>query len=354
MGVNRFFPLQICDVRRETPTAVSIALDVPARWSRMYRFVPGQYLTLRAVVNRRELRRPYSICSGTNEPTLRIAIKRIEGGRFSNFANDALKVGQSIDVMPPHGNFTPTLPATASARYLLCATGSGITPILSILKAILVEEPRSRVLLCYGNRSGGEILFHGELEVQAGRYPGRLKIVHFLSRESAAPPQLQGHVDARISDLARECLGPIAELEACFMCGVSGMIEAVREVLERGGLVSGRIHAELFNGAAGPVPDGAALDATAELIVGGTRQEVRLGSTTVLEAALEAGLDLAYSCRIGSCSTCVARVLEGTVKMAVNNALDPKHVAQGYVLTCQAWAMTPRIVIDCDANEIES
>jgi ring-1,2-phenylacetyl-CoA epoxidase subunit PaaE len=232
----------------------------------------------------------------------------------------------------------------------LCATGSGITPIISILKSILSVESRSRIALFYGNRTAAEILFRDEIKLLEDRYAARLSVFHFLSREELAAPFRGGRLDARVMALAGEHLGGLDTVTACFMCGVSEMTTTLAREFATSGLPTNRIHVELFNGHAGVVPEGVAKDATAVVISGGSRFELKLGTSTVLDAALEEGIDLPYSCRMGSCSTCRAKIVAGQVHMATNNALDAKQVEQGYVLTCQCRALTQQIVLDCDVD----
>jgi ring-1,2-phenylacetyl-CoA epoxidase subunit PaaE len=350
----RFFPLKILNVRAETPTSVSIAFEVPARWKRMYQFKQGQYLTLRATIDRREVRRTYSICSGVDDGELRIAIKQTPGGRFSTHAIGHFRAGQSVDVMPPHGRFFTALDPAAQRRYVLCATGSGITPIISILKTILAVERSSRMVLFYGSRNLDEIMFRDELAQIAASNSNRLEVFHHLSRENPGAPYVAGRLDERIVETARSRMGEPGEWHACFLCGVSEMTTVLARSLETSGVQAERIHVELFKGPAGPLAQGVLTNAISTVIFEGQRFTLALGAGTILEAALEAGVDLPYACRMGSCGSCLGRVMSGKVHMAVNNVLAPEHVQLGYALTCQARSVTPELVIDCDIGDLGS
>ncbi len=352
----RFHRLTIRDVRRETPDAVSIAFDVPDRLAPDYAFEPGQYLTLRTILDGEEVRRSYSICSGPDEAELRIGVKRVESGAFSTFANEALRAGETLDVMTPTGRFGQVGPAAGGRTYAGFASGSGITPILSIVRGVLAREPDSRVFLFYGNRSMTDMLFRTALEELKDRHLGRLSVFHVLSQEEQDVPVLNGRLDAAKVRLLLTHIVPAALVDEIFVCGPAGMSEAVETACAALGIAPGRVHVERFvsefGGRARPTPPAPRPDApgrTVALVVDGKRRDVPVGDgEPILDAALRAGLDLPYACKGGMCSTCRAKVVEGEVSMDVNYSLEPWETKAGFVLTCQAHPVSDRVVIDFD------
>jgi ring-1,2-phenylacetyl-CoA epoxidase subunit PaaE len=352
----RFHTLRIADVRRETADAVSITFDIPPDLAADYAFSAGQYLTLRAPIEGEDIRRSYSICSGPDDGELRIAVKRVEGGAFSSWANETLAPGHSIDVMTPTGRFgLPYGPAQART-YAGFAAGSGITPILSIIRGILAGEPSSRFFLFYGNQTIRGMLFREALEELKDRYLGRLSIFHILSQEEQDIPVLNGRIDADRVRLLLRHIVPAASIDDVFVCGPTGMIDAVEPTLAELGIPPNRVHTERFVSAGGgiprarTVPTGMPARHTASLTVDGNRRDVPVSEgETVLDAALRAGMDLPFACKGGMCSTCRARMTEGAVEMAVNYSLEPWEIAAGFVLTCQAHPTTPKVAIDYDA-----
>lgn len=353
-----FHPLRIAAVTHETDDAISLTLDVPATLKSRFAHRPGQYLTLQAIIDGISTRRAYSICSGLDDPALRIAIKRAEGGLFSSWAHGTLENGQTIDAMPPEGRFTVTPEPTQSRVYLGIAAGSGITPILSILKSVLTREPNSRFILLYGSRSTAKILFRTELEGLKDRFIGRLSIVHVLSREQQDIPILNGRLDAEKLATLLPGLMPGALPNLALICGPADMIETTSAALAAAGMPAGSILTERFSTDAPPrsrpppsppstrVP---LAHAMATVIADGISTAVPLQEgETILDAALRAGLDLPYSCHAGMCSTCRARVIEGGIVMDVNYGLEPWETEAGYVLTCQAHPTTAHVTVDYD------
>jgi ring-1,2-phenylacetyl-CoA epoxidase subunit PaaE len=360
----RFHTLTVREVRRETPEAISIAFDVPPALSDEYRFAPGQHVTLRAQIDGEECRRSYSICSGLDDGELRVAVKTVAGGRFSTFANHDLRSGDPLEVMTPMGRFTVPLDPGAARIYLAVAAGSGITPILSIVKTVLAREPMSRVLLLYGNRTTGSIIFKSELEDLKDRYLGRLTVLHVLSRETLDVPLLSGRIDAAKLGTVLERVLPTRSIDHAFLCGPYGLIEEACAALEAHGLPPERVHVELFAPAddahrptgavVGTHPAGGVAKADhaaeAELVLGGRRHRLGLlAGETIVEAAHRAGIEAPYSCKGGMCCTCRARLVEGEVRMATNYSLEPWELAAGFVLTCQSRAASDRVVVDYDA-----
>jgi ring-1,2-phenylacetyl-CoA epoxidase subunit PaaE len=352
----RFHWLKVSDVRRETPDAVSVALEVPPDLASAYAFAPGQYLTLRATIDGEDLRRSYSICSGPDDGELRIAVKRVEGGPFSAWINSGLKAGDRLDVMTPTGRFGVRHQPEMARTYLGIAAGSGITPILSIVKGVLGREAKSRFFLLYGNRSTADTLFREALAELKDRYMDRLSIFHVLSREEQDVPILNGRVDGDKVRLIARSLVPAATIDHVLICGPEGMAEEIGPVLEGLGLGPERIHVERFVSALGgrprARPRAVAVDAPsriATLIYDGKRRVVPVAEgEAILDAALRAGLDLPYACKGGMCCTCRAKVIEGAAVMEVNYSLEAWEEAAGYVLTCQARPQSDRITVDYD------
>ena len=352
----RFHTLRVADVRRETADAVSVAFDVPESLRADYAFSPGQYLTLRMTRDGAEQRRSYSICAGPDDGELRIAVKRVDGGMVSSWINGALAGGDLLDVMTPTGRFG-VAPAPEQGRtYVGFAAGSGITPILSIMRGALQREPRSRFFLFYGNRATGDMLFRDALDMLKDRYIGRLSIFHVLSQEQQDIAILNGRLDAAKARVLLRHLVPAGTVDHAFICGPEAMSDELREALVGLGVPNDRVHVERFVSALGGVPRerpappiAAAPFATASLIVDGKRRDVPVAENeAVLDAALRAGLDLPYACKGGMCSTCRARLLEGSVRMVHNYALEQWETDAGFVLTCQARPTSARVVIDYD------
>jgi len=359
MAVPQFHRLRIREVRPETDDSVSVAFEVPQPLREAYRFVQGQFLTLRERVEGEELRRSYSVCVGVPDyedtGELRVAIKRVPGGRFSNWANEHLHAGLDIDVMTPDGRFfTPLSPGQAK-HYVGFAGGSGITPMLSLIRTILATEPGSEFTLVYGNRTVASIMFVEALEELKNRHMNRLRLVHVLSDEGQEIELFSGLLDdERCADLLRT-LVPAAGIDEAFVCGPAPMMDAVERSLLAAGVARANIHIERFGTPAlpaapvAPVTDDAPR-ADVVLIVDGKERRLRvpMHGTAILDAGLRAGVNLPFACKGGVCCTCRARVLEGEVRMERNFSLEDQEVARGFVLTCQAHPVSPRVVISYD------
>jgi len=355
MTAPRFHPLRIADVRRETAECVSLAFEVPEPLRAAYAFTPGQYLTLGAVIGGEAVRRSYSICSGLDDGELRVAVKRLPGGAFSEWAYRTLRAGDTLPVMTPNGRFgVPIEPG--SARLLVAfAAGSGITPVLAILKSVLHREPRSRFVLFYGNRDSDSIMFRDQLADLKDRYLSRLAVLHVLSREQQDVPALNGRLDAATVPSLMRAMVPLAAVDDVFICGPQPMIEALPGAIDALGLPRARVHVERFTPGEGgrlrqvAVPREAPPAAIATVICDGRRTEIPVAAgEAIIDAAIRAGRSLPYSCKGGMCCTCRAKLLAGRVAMAVNYSLEPWEVAAGFVLTCQSRPLTERVVLDYD------
>ncbi len=360
MSTPRFFTLKVSDVRRETSDCVSVALEVPSSLESVFKFVPGQYITFRKKVKDEEVRRSYSICSGVNDGELRVAIKKIENGKFSSFANDELKAGDVLDVMPPMGTFISRNKEGKDQNYLAFAAGSGITPILSIMKSVLENEPGSTFSLVYGNRGRNSVIFREAIEALKNTYMGRVKLYHILSREYVDVEIFSGRIDANKCNELCASLIDLKTIDEVFLCGPESMVLTVKEELSKSGMAADKIHLELFT-----TPDAAKASAgktekdtdtnkgamsKVTITLDGTTfdMEVPFKGESILDAALRNGADLPYACKGGVCCTCRARVMEGEVHMEVNYALEHDEVEKGFVLTCQSHPRTERVIIDFD------
>jgi ring-1,2-phenylacetyl-CoA epoxidase subunit PaaE len=356
MSTPRFHRLAVSDLRRETSDAVSLSFAIPSELAQDYRFSPGQYLTLRTMMDGEEVRRSYSICSGPDDGELRIAVKKIDGGAFSSWAAEELKCGDQLDVMTPTGRFG-VAPVPDEARvHVGFAAGSGITPILSIVKGVLANEPNSRFFLFYGNRSTDGMLFREALEELKDRFIQRLSVFHVISGEEQDIPILHGRLDSEKVRVLLRSLVPAESIDHVFICGPPGMSEEIEATCRGIGIPAARIHVERFvsefGGKPRPkavVPAGAPPKAVAGLIIDGKRREVPVAEgEAVLDAALRAGVDLPFACKGGMCSTCRAKLVEGNVQMEVNYSLEPWELEKGFILTCQARPVSDRVVVDYD------
>lgn len=364
MSDTEFHPLRIAELHPETATAVCLTFEVPESLKKAFDFTQGQYLTLRAEIDGEEVRRSYSICSGIDDSHLRVGIRAIEGGVFSNFANTRLQAGDVIDVMPPQGEFhTPLNPAQAKNYMCICA-GAGITPILSIVKSILATEPESRVTLLYGNRNSGTVMFREELGFLKNRYMTRLNWVNILSREEQDAEVLHGRLNNRKgAELGRKHLIDIAATDEFFLCGPESMISEVSRGLREFGVNESRIHYELFYASAEDakkvvekhharaVKYAGQVSAVAVTADGRTIHfELTADGENILDGAMRNGADLPFSCKGGVCATCKARLVEGEVEMDLNSALSEKEISDGMILTCQSHPITARVAVDFDQN----
>lgn len=347
----------------ETPECVSIALEVPRELEAEFKFIQGQNITVKRMIGGEEIRRSYSICSSPLDQELRVAVKKAEYGKFSTLAME-LQKGEILDVLPPTGAFYTLLDPANKKNYTAFAAGSGITPLLSIIKTTLATEPASRFTLIYGNRSRHSIIFREELEGLKNRYMDRFSLFHVLSREETDAPVNAGRIDAAKCRELNGKLLDIAGSDEFFLCGPQEMIFTVRDFLEKEGVPADNIHFELFTTPAAPGPLSreipgqrsggvpASQEQTSEVMVKADGRNfsftLAYSGESVLDAALGQGADLPYSCKGGVCSTCRARLLQGAVEMDANYALEKDELEAGYILTCQSHPRTPTVMISYD------
>jgi ring-1,2-phenylacetyl-CoA epoxidase subunit PaaE len=350
----RFHSLRIAEVRRETADCVSLKFDLPAALADEYRFIQGQHIALRTTLDGEEVRRSYSICAGCDDGELRVAVKKVPGGCFSTWANEVLKAGDAIDVMTPEGRFFTPLAPGHDKHYVAFVAGSGITPVLSLIRTTLAREPRSRFTLVYGNRRQASVMFHEALEDLKDRYLTRFALYNVFSREEQDIDLFNGRLDAAKVQAFISTLVPVESIDEAFVCGPATMIDEVERSLIAAGVPREHVHVERFGvpGAAAyaPVDDTDAAQARIGIVIDGVRREIEFhrGQHSILDAGRAAGLDLPFSCKGGMCSTCRGKLLEGQVRMAKNYALEPHEVAAGYVLTCQSYPLTERVLISYD------
>jgi ring-1,2-phenylacetyl-CoA epoxidase subunit PaaE len=355
--MSKFHALAVARVERETRDAVAITFAVPGALREQFRYTQGQHLTLRANVGGADLRRSYSICSAVGEDALRIAVKKSPGGIFSSWVNESLKAGDVLEVMPPLGHFSVPLDASVPHHYLGLAAGSGITPLLSIVKTTLAAEPRSRFTLIYGNRASGTVMFKEELAALKDRHLDRFNLVHVLSREAQDIELLHGRIDRAKADALLAHWVDLDDIDAAFVCGPEGMMDAVVEALKARGFPEARIKIERFAASIPKhthvVPDVARLgqaECEATVVIDGATRTFTLekGKENLLDAGLRNGIELPYSCKGGVCSTCRCRIVEGEVDMDVNFALEDYEVERGFILACQSYPVTDKVKVTFD------
>jgi ring-1,2-phenylacetyl-CoA epoxidase subunit PaaE len=357
----KFYQLKVSDVRRETPDAVSVAFEIPMQLAAEYQYKQGQYLTLKLNHNGEEIRRSYSVCTSPfAEKELRIAIKEVKDGRASTYINRQLKAGDVIEVMTPMGNFHSPLSGANKKNYVLFAGGSGITPMMSILKSVLYIEKQSTITLIYANRNEESSIFKNEIEKIATDNKDRVKVVSVYDAPKQPMAELYTGVltPQKIKALVENHLGLNLNNDF-FICGPGPMMENVKNVLEELKVEKEKIHIEYFTAvletianAEKPKATGGNVMAKVTVLQYGIENtfELATNGNSILDAAIEHGIDAPYSCKGAVCCTCRAKVLEGEVKMDANFALTDKEVEQGYILTCQAHPITDKVVLDYDAS----
>ena len=352
----RFHDLTVTDIRKTIRDAVVVTLR-PENGAD-FSFKQGQYLTFRRDFGGQEIRRSYSICAGLDDGVLEVGIKRVEGGAFSSWANTALEIGDTLEALVPDGRFTSTLNPSASKHYLGFAGGSGITPVLSILKTVLVREPNSRFTLVYANRGVNTIMFRDELEDLKNTHMRRLSVIHVLESDAQEIELFTGLVtEDKCGELFARWID-VGTVDLAFICGPEPMMLGIVSALEKHGLGQDQIRYELFKSdqpgrlqrpASMPpaLPEGAELT----VVIDGAARTVKMDpDQTVLAAALAGDMDAPFACRAGVCSTCKCRLLEGQVEMAANHALEDHEVADGFILSCQSFPVTDKIVVDYDVG----
>lgn len=354
----KFHTLKVSDVRKETADCVSVAFELPADIESAYRFKPGQYLTLKANINGEEIRRSYSICSCPYDGELRVAIKKVEGGVFSTYANHDLVAGDTLDVMTPIGNFTTEFNENQSRSYVAVAAGSGITPVMSLIKSAMIAEPNSKFTLIYGNRNSASVIFKDEIEDLKDKYMNRLEVHHVLSREDQGSDLMKGRItEEKIKGFAEKFFD-VNETAAYFLCGPEEIIHATEKALADMGVAKEKIHFELFTPAKDSAPkkelssNSTAKDvlSSVSVILDGdeTHMDISTKGKTILDSALDAGADVPFACKGAVCCTCRAKVLEGTAEMEMNYALTDEEVEEGYILTCQSHPTSEKVVVSFD------
>lgn len=359
----RFHKLRIAQAHLDTPEAKVVTFTVPDSLKPLYRFTQGQHLTLRVFLDGEDVRRSYSICSAPHEDVLQVAIKRVAGGRFSTFVHQHLQAGGEIDVMPPDGRFYTALDAANAKHYVAFVAGSGMTPVLSLIKATLAVERRSHFTLVYGNRNIDSVMFHETLEDLKDSYLQRFALYHVFSREHQEIELFNSRLDGAKCKMFLDNLLPAERIDEAFICGPHSMIDEVSATLRAAGVAPEHIHTERFgtpSPAAGApaaattpvIDDAAAPAANVTIIVDGARRQLRvpLHGASILDTALRAGADLPYACKGGMCCTCRARLISGKVRMDKNYSLEEREMAQGFILTCQSHPETDEVVVDYDAR----
>ncbi|MFK7848867.1 MAG: 1,2-phenylacetyl-CoA epoxidase subunit PaaE [Rhodothermales bacterium] len=356
-----FFKLKVRDIRKETDDCISVAFDLPESLKEVFAFSAGQYLTLRTEIDNEEVRRSYSICASPEDEELRVAIKQVTSGVFSTFAHQSLAVEDELEVMPPAGRFVVRQRGTDEKHYLMIAAGSGITPIIALVKSILHNEPASQITLLYGNKTRTNIIFKEELSALKNQHLNRFSAFYFFSREQLDTPLMEGRISAdKLKHFLTSVVQP-EQLDEAFICGPETMMLELRALLLSTGFESRQIHVELFGtkkkDAGQKLQQEAAAGHGAEMsnvrvkVDGATLAfELHPEGQSVLDAALQRGADLPFACKGGVCTTCKARLESGKVAMDVNYGLEPEEVAAGFILTCQSHPRSSELVVNYDVR----
>lgn len=347
--MSDFHTLQIANLEKETPNSVSITFDIPDSLTPIFSYKAGQYITIKHTLDGNEIRRAYSIHTAPASKQLKVGVKKVEGGSFSVFANESLKIGDSLEVMPPEGKFTLEANPEATHYYAAFVAGSGITPVLSIIETVLMEEPNSKFLLVYGNQSQLETMFYSTLLKLARDYPERLMLEFIYSRKHEDNARF-GRIDRSTVNYFLKNKFEFTTFDAFYLCGPEPMIDEVSSTLKENGINEKIIHFELFTTAEeGLLVESHEGNTEITVIVDDeTESFVMPKSASILEAALEQGLDAPYSCQGGICSTCIARITEGKAEMRKNQILTDGEIAEGLILTCQAHPTTAKVIVDYD------
>jgi ring-1,2-phenylacetyl-CoA epoxidase subunit PaaE len=355
---EHFYKLRVAEIVPETDEANSIRFEIPEGLEDVFRFKAGQHLTLRTELAGEEIRRNYSLCVAPDEGQIKVTVKRIAGGAFSNWVGDHLKPGDELDVMTPHGSFTVEFDAAKKRRYVAFAGGSGITPVMSLIKTALKAEPQSRFTLFYGNRDSNSVIFLEQLAALKDRYLGRFGLYHFLSDEEGDVELFNGMLDRETCDEALDHLvDDVQTVDAWFICGPGPMMDAAEAALTARGVARDRIHIERFLAGRPSAALAAqmaqlqekAAGLTLSVTLDGRTRKVEFTEANILDSAREAGLPAPFACKAGVCATCRAKVTKGKVEMAARYGLTDEEVAAGYVLTCQSVPVGEGVAVDYDA-----
>lgn len=356
----KFHTLSVREVKRETEDTVSVSFDVPADLKEDYSFTQGQYLTFKKTFDGEEVRRSYSICRSPMDNDLRVAIKRVDGGLFSTFANEHLMAGDELEVMTPLGRFFTKLDPENEKHYVAFAAGSGITPVMAHMRTILQSEPKSEFTLIYGNKSTSNVIFKEEIEDLKNRYMERLRVFYVLSREASEFPLLHGRIDGEKCDAFLKYFIQPDSIDEVFICGPAPMIDAVKASLSAVGIDRKQIHFELFASPqqlaerSGATQERKAertgFEANVSVVLDGIATQFVMDSesTNILDAALKSGVDLPFACKGGVCATCRAKLETGTVEMDVNYSLEPDDLERGFILTCQSHPTSKEVKVNFD------
>ena len=353
-----FHALRVAEIVPETTEANSVRFEIPPELREAFRFRAGQHLTLKAEIGGEEVRRNYSLCTAPDDQDWMVTVKRIAGGVFSNWVGDHLKAGDVVDVMPPHGSFTTEFDPKASRRYVGFAGGSGITPVISLIKTALKQEPESRFTLLYGNRDSSSVIFLDALADLKDRYMGRFELYHFLAEEAGDVDLFNGMLDQAMCGHAIEQLvGDPTGVDAWFICGPGPMMDAAESALLERNVARDRIHIERFTAerpSAALAQEMAdlqtkAIGAAVTVTLDGRTRRVAFTESNILDSALTAGLRAPFACKAGVCATCRAKVISGKVEMAARYGLTDEEVADGYILTCQSVPVGDGVAVDYDA-----
>jgi ring-1,2-phenylacetyl-CoA epoxidase subunit PaaE len=355
---EHFHALRVAEITPETDEAMSIRFEVPAGLADAFRFKAGQHLTLKADIGGEEVRRNYSLCVAPDEGEIKVTVKRIAGGLFSNWVAESLKPGHMLDVMTPHGSFTTAFDAGAARRYVGIAGGSGITPIMSLIRTALGQEPGSRFTLFYGNRDSQSVIFLEGLAELKDRYIGRLEIFHFLAEEKGDVDLFNGMLDQqRCAEAVDQLVVEPETVDAWFICGPGPMMDGAEAVLRSRGIANERIHIERFTAgrptaaveAQMAVLQEEAAGQTISVTLDGRTRKVEFDGQSILDSARAAGLSAPFACKAGVCATCRAKVTAGKVEMAAHYGLTDEEIAEGYVLTCQSVPAGDGVAVNYDA-----
>lgn len=355
---DKFFKIKVSEIEESTPDCSIISFDIPKELQGQFAFKQGQYLTLQTQINGEQVRRSYSLCSSPLDQEWKVGIKKIEDGKFSTFANDVLKIGDELEVMPPNGNFFVAVDQSKQKNYVAFAAGSGITPIFSIIKTHLLAEPNSTFKLFYINQTVQSIILKEELEALKNSFMNRLEIFYFLTKEHRSVPLLKGRLNEEKMNIIFKTICDVTRIDEYFSCGPEKMILMIRDFLLTKDVNKNKIHFELFNTAGSSTEakkkvaktfKGKVADIT--ILEGGKSMNFKIeqGSDNILDAALKNAADLPFACKGGVCCTCRAKLIEGNVEVLVNYGLEEEEIEQGYILTCQSIPTSEKVVVDFDS-----